>query len=35
MISFLAEHESEEDETVGWLFMGIPEIGAVEVWSYS
>ena len=26
-----AEYESEEEERVRWLFIGIPEVGAVEV----
>ena len=25
----------EEEERVRWLFIGISEVGAVEVWSYS
>ena len=28
-------YESEEEERVRWLFIGISEVGAVEVWSYS
>ena len=30
-----AEYESEAEERVRWLFIGISEVGAVEVWSYS
>ena len=35
VISSLAEYENEEEERVRWLFIGILEIGVVEVWSYS
>ena len=28
-----AEYESEEEERVRWLFIGISEVGAVKVWS--
>ena len=35
MIWFLAEYESKEEERVRSLFIGIPEVGAVEVFSYS
>ena len=30
-----AEYESEDEERVRWLFIGIMEVGAVEVWSCS
>ena len=30
-----AEYESEDEERVRWLFIGISEVGAVEVWSCS
>ena len=28
-----AEYESEDEERVRWLFIGISEVGAVKVWS--
>ena len=30
-----AEYQSEDEERVRWLFIGISEVGAVEVWSCS
>ena len=30
-----AEYEKEEEERVKWLFIGISEVGTVEVWSFS